>query len=248
MRIIKYIILFFLVFACDSETANDCFQKAGSIIQEQVVVGNFDKILVNREIELILKEGSEQNIVIETGQNLLNDVVVSVEDNRLILTDNNTCNYVRDFGITKVYVTAPNITEIRSSTQYDIRSDGVLTYPSLTILSEDFNAPDTFSVGDFILEIDNSSFNAVFNGISIAYISGSTDNLSVNLAGGDSRFEARNLIAQNVSVFHRSTNDIVVNPQQSISGRLLSTGNVISVNTPPTIAVETLFNGRLIFE
>lgn len=248
MKTIKYILLFFLVFACDSETANDCFQTAGNIVQEEVQVANFDKILVNREIELVLKDGPEQNIVIETGENLLNDIRVSVEAGRLTLTDKNTCNYVRDYGVTKVYVTSPNITEIRSSTQYDIRSEGVLTYPSLTILSEDFNAPDTFSVGDFILEIDNSSLNAIFNGISIGYISGSTNTLNVNLAGGDSRFESRDLVAQSVTVFHRSSNDIVVNPQQSLKGSIVSTGNVISVNAPPTIDVEQLFNGRLVFE
>ncbi|WP_203257680.1 head GIN domain-containing protein [Hyunsoonleella ulvae] len=246
-RIVSILILFF-VFACDSENANDCFQKTGNIVQQEVVVEVFEKILVNREVELILKEGSEQKVVIETGENLLNDVTAIVDNGQLVLTDNNHCNYVRDYDITKVYVTSPNITEIRSSTQYDIRSDGVLTYPSITILSEDFIATDTFSVGDFILEINNDSFQAVFNGLSIAYISGATNSLNVNFAGGDSRFEARALEAQNITIFHRSSNDIIVNPRQSIKGKIVSTGNVISINTPPIIDVETLFNGRLIFE
>ncbi|TBN02664.1 DUF2807 domain-containing protein [Hyunsoonleella flava] len=248
MKSIKYIILIVLVFACDSENANDCFQKTGNIVQEEVVLNAFNKILVNRDIALILKDGPEQKVVIETGKNLLNDVEAKVESARLILTDNNTCNYVRDYGITKVYVTSPNITEIRSSTQYDIRSDGVLTYPTINILSEDFNVPDTFTVGDFVLQIDSNSFSTVFNGLSIAYISGATNSLNVNLAGGDSRFEARDLVAQNVTIFQRSSNDIIVNPQQEIKGKIFSTGNVISVNTPATIDVEELYKGRLIFE
>ena len=84
--------------------------------------------------------------------------------------------------------------------------------------------------------------------MSLFYLSGEVENLNINFANGDSRFEGENLIAQNVSVFHRGTNDMIVNPQQSITGSILSTGNVISVNQPPIVDVEEVFNGRLIFE
>ena len=248
MKFLKYILLLFLIIACDSEDAGDCFQKSGSIIQQEVALSVFDKILVNRDIELIIKEGVAQSVIIETGKNLLNDVVAEVVDGRLTLTDNNTCNYVRDYGITKVYITSPNITEIRSSTQYDISSDGVLSYPSLIILSEDFNAPGSFNVGDFRLQIDNTNFNLVFNNLSVCYISGQTDNLNITFAAGTSRFEGRYLVAQNVNVSNRGSNDMIVNPQQEITGKISGIGDVISVNVPPVIDVEEVYRGRLIFE
>ncbi|WJJ96646.1 head GIN domain-containing protein [Algibacter luteus] len=248
MQKLKYILICLIVMACDSENAGDCFQKSGSIIQQDIVVDSFDKILVNRDIELILKEDDNQKVTIETGENLLNDVVAEVIDGRLILTDNNTCNYVRDYGVTKVYVNAPNIAEIRSSTQYDVSSDGVLTYPNLNILSEDFGAAGSFNVGDFRLQIDNTSLNVVFNNISICYVSGQTENLNVIFASGTSRFEGRNLIAQKVTVSNRSSNDMIVNPQQELSGQILGIGDVISTNTPPIVNVEVLYRGQLIFE
>ena len=248
MQKLKYILICLIVMACDSENAGDCFQKSGSIIQQDIVVDSFDKILVNRDIELILKEDDNQKVTIETGENLLNDVVAEVIDGRLILTDNNTCNYVRDYGVTKVYVNAPNIAEIRSSTQYDVSSDGVLTYPNLNILSEDFGAAGSFNVGDFRLQIDNTSLNVVFNNISICYVSGQTENLNLIFASGTSRFEGRNLIAQKVIVSNRSSNDMIVNPQQELSGQILGIGDVISTNTPPIVNVEVLYRGRLIFE
>jgi hypothetical protein len=237
-----------MILACGSENAGDCFQKAGSIIQLEVSVANFDKILVNRDVELIIEEGATQKIVIETGKNLMNDVSAIVINGRLTLTDENTCNYVRDYGITKVYVTSPNITEIRSSTQYDVSSKGVLTFPSLSVSSEDYNVPDTFTNGDFRLQIDNDSFRLVFNNISNCFISGQTNNLNITFAAGTSRFDGRNLIAQNVNISNRSSNDMIVNPQQSITGKISGPGNVIAVNQPPTVDVEELYKGRLIFE
>ena len=248
MRKLFYLISILLIFACDNEDAGNCFQKSGSIIQQEIIVDSFDKILVNRDIELVLKQGLDQKVVIETGTNLLNDVEAIVLDGKLILTDNNSCNFVRNYSITKVYITSPNITEIRSSTQYNISSDGVLRYPSLTILSEDFNMPDSFTSGNFILQINNSAFNVVFNNLSNCFISGQTNNLNLAFAAGTSRFEGRDLIAQNVSIWNRSSNDMVVNPQQSITGLISGPGDVISVNIPPIIEVEEVYKGRLIFE
>ena len=241
------IFLFFLIFACDSEKANDCFQKAGSMVQQEVIVGTFDKIFVNRDIELIIKEGAAQKVVVETGKNLINDVEAVVVDGQLTLTDKNTCNYVRDYGITKVYITSPNITEIRSSTQYDISSDGVLTYPKLTLLSEDFNVPDTFTNANFNFQVDNGTLRLVFNSLSNTFISGKTNNLNITFAAGASRFEGQDLVTQNVTLWNRSSNDIIVNPQQSIKGTISGTGNVIAVNKPPVVEVEELYKGRLIF-
>ena len=81
--------------ACNSENASDCFKTTGKIVNLEVNVPGFDKIVVNRDIELIIKEGTEQKVVIETGKNLLNDVEASVLDGRLILANNNSCNYLR---------------------------------------------------------------------------------------------------------------------------------------------------------
>ncbi len=248
MKKLIYILSLIIVFACDSENAGDCFQTTGSIIKEEVSLSSFDKILVNRDIELIIKQGTEQKVVIETGENLLNDVEAIVVDGKLTLTDNNTCNYVRSYGVTKVYVTSPNIKEIRSSTQYDIRSDGVLTYPILTILSEDFGFPGSVTSGNFILEIDNNSFRLVFNNLSNCFISGKTNNLSITFASGTSRFEGQNLIAQNVQLSNRSSNDIIVNPQLSIKGKISGIGNVIALTKPDIIDVEEVYKGRLIFK
>ena len=249
MKKAVYILFSILIFACDSESASDCFQKTGTLLQNEITVDAFDKILVNRDIELIIKEGAIQKVIVETGKNLFNDVEAIVTDGKLILTDNNTCNYVRDYGVTKVYVTSPNIVEIRSSTQYDISSDGVLTYPSLTILSEDFSEPDSFTVGNFNLQIDNINFSVVFNNLSNCFVSGKTNNLNIGFyAGTTCRFEGQNLVAQNVQIYTRASNDIIVNPQIQIKGTITGTGNVISVNTPPIIEVEALYKGKLVFE
>ncbi|WP_339624915.1 head GIN domain-containing protein [uncultured Winogradskyella sp.] len=246
MKKLIYISLF-LIFACNSEDVNDCFQTAGTIIEEVKVVPNFERILVNRGIELIIKEAPNYKVTVLTGENLINDVVVAVVGNQLVLTDNNNCNYVRDYGITKVYVEAPNLTELRTSSQYEIVSDGILNYNTLTLFSEDFNGGSQFTVGDFRLSVNSKNITISSNNISFFYLDGVVDNMFIGFYSGAGRFEGENLIAQNVDVFHRSSNDMVVNPVQSLAGELRGTGNLIAVNEPPVVSVERIYIGQLIF-
>ncbi len=247
MKRLIYILLIFTLIACDSENTNDCFQTAGTTIQEFREVPEFSRILVNRDITLIVEEADEYAVLIETGSNLLNDVMALVVNDQLILTDDNTCNFVRDFGITKITVFTPTLTEIRTSTQYETTSNCILNFENLTLISESFNMPGTFTMGDFRLSVASNNIDIVANGLSSFYLDGSVNNLRVRFFAGAGRFEGGNLIAQNVDIFHRGGNDMIVNPQQSIIGQIVSTGDVIAINQPPNVEVEVLFTGQLIF-
>lgn len=247
MKKLTYIFIF-LIFACNSEDANDCFQTSGNSIQQEVEIISFERILVNRGVELIIKEAPDYKVTIETGENLINDVTAEVIGNQLVLTDNNTCNYVRDYATTKIYVETPNLTEIITSSQYDVSSDGILNYDTLTLYSEDFNGTSEFTTGDFRLTLNSENLKIVSNNLSFFYIDGVVETLFVGFYSGAGRFEGENLIAQNITIYHRGSNDMVVNPQQSLLGELRGTGNLISVNQPPIVDVERFYIGQLFFE
>ena len=84
-----------LLAACDSEQAPDCLQTAGDIVEQEISTPFFDKIVVHEHVGLVLKEGPEQQVVVETGEHLLADVSVEVVEDRLVLRNNNTCNFFR---------------------------------------------------------------------------------------------------------------------------------------------------------
>ncbi len=238
-----------MLLSCNGKNVPDCLQNSGDIIQKEINVAEFSKIIVFERVQLILKEAPEQKIIIETGEYLRNDIEVSVKDGQLLLRNNNSCNISRAYGITKIYVSAPNITEIRSSTGLPVLSEGVLNYPNLTLVSEDFEAADQYHTdGDFRLEVNCANLNVINNNLSHMYLSGTVENLVIGFYSGDSRFEGRNLIAQNIRIFQRSSNDMIVNPQASLTGEIRSTGNVIVVNEPAVVDVQTYYTGRLIFE
>lgn len=248
MKKIIYIWVCVLLFACDSENANDCFQASGDIITEEVAVPEFTKLKVNRDVELVITEGATQEVLVETGKNLLNDVEFNVTNDRLEITNHNRCNFVRDYNITKVYITTPNLTEIISSTQFKIRSNGVLNYPNLDVHSENFHNSAIIAVGDIELTVNSQNLKVVANNLTTFKFNGATENLDITFAAGDGKFKGANLNANKVSVYHRGSNAISVNPQVELKGKLVSTGNLISKNRPSVVEVEELYTGRLIFE
>ena len=247
MRKYIYILTLLILASCDSKNAPDCFKNSGDLVEKEFTTAPFTKVTVFKNIELIVTDALDFSVKVETGENLIDGIAVSVENGRLLLQDNNGCNLFRELKLTQVYVSAPNLTEIRNSSQFTVRSNGVLNYPNLDLLSEDYSG-DFYNSGIFNMEVNATDVFVVINNFTTTYLSGTTTNLNINHASGDGRFEGRNLIAQDVIIYHRGTNDIVVNPQQTLTANLVSTGNVISVNTPATLDIQEQFDGRVIFE
>lgn len=249
MRCFISILVTVILFSCNGDNVPDCFQNSGSIVQQVIEVATFDKITVFERIELIIKDEPVQKVIIETGEYLLNDIEVKVEGGRLMLMNNNACNLTRNYGITKVYVSSPNLVEIQNSSGLKVSSNGILNYDNLRLVSEDYNSVGvTHTDGDFDLQVNSEKIDLVFNNLSNVFISGIVNDLFIGFYSGDSRFEGENLIAQNIKVFQRSSNDMIINPQQSLSGEIRGTGDVISLTRPPVVEVQQFYTGQLIFE
>ncbi|MGB3344871.1 MAG: head GIN domain-containing protein [Aequorivita sp.] len=249
MRKIIFIAFILLFAGCDSDTGWDCIKTGGKMVEREIAVPNFNRILVWQQVKLFVKYGEDQKVIVESGENLIRDIELTVVDGRLEISDKNSCNLLRDYGLTKVYVTSPNITEIRNSSGLAVESIGVLPYPRLNLLSEDYSPEDDYySDGDFILELEAEHLSITANGLASFYLSGATDYANFGLYAGNCRIFAADLVVGNLNLYHRSSADMIVNPQQSIKGKIVGVGDVISKNRPPIVEVEELYRGRLIFK
>lgn len=243
-KTILVLIIAVLFIRCNDKNANDCIQTQGAVIKEEVVVASFNKILVNDKIELFIIEAAEQKVVVEGGKNLLNDISFLVTDSRLEITNNNSCFVYKDFNV-KVYIYSPNISEIRNSSVFPVRSVGVLNYPDLNLISEDYLS-DFLNSGDFNLTVNSKKIRLVANGPSNHTIKGFTKNLNVVLAGNTPLFNGEELTAENANLFARSTSDISINVTNEVKGNLYSTGDVILFTKPNSMKLTAHYTGRII--
>ena len=248
-KLVFLILSTFLLSSCDTEDAPGCFKKAGEIIQDEVAVDVFNEIIVYERVKLFIKQGPVQKVVIETGENLRKDVSVEVIDNRLSIRNENSCNLVRDYELTKVYVTIPDLTWLQNSSGSAIESIGTLKLNNLWLRSVNQENDLTIHTdGDFILDLDVENLRITNDNVSNYFLKGKVENFNVFFAAGDSRLDAPELLVQHYEIFHRGTNKMILFPVQSLKGELRSSGNVIAKNRPPIVSIEEFYTGRLIFE
>lgn len=233
-----------LIFLSCSEDGPDCFKAQGDLETLEISVDEFSEINISEGIELIVKESAEQTVKVTMGKNLIHDIKFEVADGELKISNENGCDMLRNYHSAKVYVTTPVLEKIYSSSQYSIKSDGILTFPELTL--ESGIIEDT-PAAVFEMQIENELLKVNDNISSVFKISGSSAKLEINFWGSNGRFEGENFIVEDVFVNHRSTNDIIVFPVQSVKGAIRSTGNLVLKNVPPVIEVEQLYTGHIVY-
>ena len=210
-KIIFLLSVVLLFISC--EKPYDCVKSSGPIKSKVFTGLTFSKLLINKRINAVLIEGPEHKVEVQTGENLINDIEVTVEGDLLKLSDNTTCNWVRDYGNTIVYITAPNITQINSKTEQKITSEGVLHYPNLHIIST--NSNDGYSgvgTGDYYLNVDNETVTVENNDLGRFFITGNTNNLEVFFYENGGVFHGENLFSNTIYFYHRGSNDLFIRP------------------------------------
>ncbi|MBL0013755.1 MAG: DUF2807 domain-containing protein [Flavobacterium sp.] len=247
-KTVLLILTILLFISC--EKPSDCFKSSGPL-QSKIFEGlTFSKLLINKRISVVLIEGPECKVEVQTGENLINDIEVTVEGDLLQLSDNTSCNWVRDYGNTTVYVTAPNITQINSKTEQNITSEGVLHFPNLHVISSNQN--DGYAgvgTGDYYLNVDNESVTVENNDLGRFFITGNTNNLQVFFYENGGVFHGENLFANTIYFYHRGSNDLFIRPVQVLSGDIYNVGDVNCYSRPPAENVHVIqhYRGRLIY-
>lgn len=201
-------------------------------------------------MQLLLRQGDEQRVLLESGKNVIDAVQLEVRDSVLTARYDDGCNLTREYGITKLIVTTPRLTKVRNASIYDVVGAGTLSFPNLQLESNTLDADNAFfyNSGGFDLTLNTQQIALSANGKAVFKLKGKTAGLHVDFTDKTARLEGRELMAQCVEVFHRSANKIIVNPQDCLKGIITGPGDLISINRPPIVEVVERFTGKLIFE
>ncbi len=239
-----YLFFILISFFASCEKPSDCFKNAGKLTSKEVEVTPFSKVVINHGIAAVLTQGTDFAVTIDAPENLISDIEVRIIEGVLTISDKNTCNFTRKYGLTTVHITSPNLTEIHSKTEKSISSNGVLVFSDLHLYSTDLQ--DGAGTGDFILDVVSENLSLTTNNISGFFISGSCNNFYVYFYEGNGILRAENLTAQNIMLYHRGSNDLHLKVANSLTGKILSTGNVFCYGHPTIVEVEQPYIGKLI--
>lgn len=240
----KFLWIFILVCLVGCSEESDCFKNQGKETIQTMSLETFDRIHIGTGIELTIEQSDEFSIEIKAGENRINRVEAKVENGELKISDLAECQLFRSVNAVKVLVKTPTLERIYSLSQYPTRSQGKLTFPKLA-LETGLNVDSTPSIFEF--EIENDTLILQDNVATQFKIRGKTQYLEVNFWASAGRLEAAEFQADEIKVFHRSSNDMIVYPKEKIVGKLMSTGNLILKNIPPIVEIEQVYTGHVVY-
>jgi hypothetical protein len=82
------IVLLGIVFGCASP--GDCIETSGPMVRKEFSLSNFNKIIVYSGVALVVTEGPEYKVEVESPKNLFDQIELSVKDSLLALKDNSS--------------------------------------------------------------------------------------------------------------------------------------------------------------
>ena len=90
-------VIFLLVSGCKKAENRHCFKFNGSQVVKEISLDYFDKLELHQHVEFVLVQDTINKVILKGGENLLNDISLTVLDNILTVKNNNKCNFLRRY-------------------------------------------------------------------------------------------------------------------------------------------------------
>jgi hypothetical protein len=222
----SYIIILFLLFGCEKENRLDCFKSTGDTVSEERYLGDFTILDVDDKINFYIDFGTENKARIECGENLVSSIKTEVKDGRLIIRNENKCNWVRSFKHEiNVYLTLKDLETI------DYRGTGELRF-------NNFLMRDTFTINT--LEGGGSVYLKLLT--KVANIKSGPAAVDINVEGrslvgyfynpGQAPFNCLDFQVNLLYIISKGTNDCYVNVFNGIDAQIEYSGNIYYTGDP----------------
>lgn len=241
MRQLSTILVLIIATACNQDGIG-CFKSGGKVITQSVSVPYFNKVEINDNVSLEITKDAMQSVDITTGSNLLEGIQAQVIDSVLVLHNNNTCNWMREYRNPVVTISNPDLLEITQHGYGSITSYDTLDYSTLRIISIEGS-------GDINLIVDLENLGISSNNIANYYVSGTARNLNLGFYFNDAIFFGKQLMVEECKITHRGSNTMHLNVSNSIKGVIDSFGDVVLYEQMPLIVeVDETSRGRILIK
>jgi len=238
--IIASLTLILIGLGCKKANHFDCIKRTGEIITEKRILPYFNVLEVHNNALVFLIQDTLNFVMIEAGKNLTSNVETSVVEQKLIIKNNNKCNFVRSYKIEiKIYVHFKNIDELIYKGTGPISSLNSIRNDKFT-----FNCWDGVDSVKLNLEVPIVYVN-IHTGVADLIISGHCEQLFAYVKSSGAcrmqHFKCKNVYANNIS-----SSDQYFYVENKFEALVQYVGNTYYQGNPKEI-IQTLNNkGKLI--
>ena len=232
--IAKIIILLLVIISTTSCVLRGTKGNSHVTSEKRAPNSSFDGIKVSQGINLILTQGNEEKISVETDENLQDILITKVNNNHILEVYFD--KRVRKATSKNVYVTAKNINLLSTSSGASLTSEDVINSESVQLKSSSGSSIRVEIVSNEVTSTSSSGSNIKIIGKTKMFTAKSSSGASIRA----DRFEAAEVEAK-VS----SGASIEVNATESLVANASSGGSIDYEGTPRRLVKNTSSGGSV---
>jgi len=239
-----FLISVVLLGACNKEQRDDCLTSLGSVSSVTRMVGSFTEISVaDRIIVTLVQDSARQGeVALEAPKNLLGQFIAEVKGGRLILRNENTCNFVRSFDYSlKATVYVKDLVRLDVESIAQVLTSDTIKISRLEIFHNALSDIDLTLAGDEVYIQSLNSAQTTLHG-AVRIMKGSIEEIS-NIRAFDLRCEE-------VLLDSHTPLACEITASRGIYVKIYNKGNIV-YSVEPTeykIVQERLGTGELVFK
>ncbi|HET7818581.1 MAG TPA: head GIN domain-containing protein [Bacteroidia bacterium] len=224
--LILFVILPLFLIKCNKDGTSRCFKGNGSRTTELRKVAAFNSLYVEDNIDVVLKQGPVQEVIVEAGENLIPLIRTEVINNELHIKNDNKCNWARSYkkGNITVHITSPSYNHINDYGSGLISSRDTLTCDSINIYTRES--------GDIDITINTYAFFIQNIGSSDITVKGKTSLFGV-FHTGEGFLYCQDLKADVIWTYSEASGNEYYFPQLELSATINWVGDVYYKGAAP---------------
>ena len=199
-------------------------------------IGKFNAISSSTSIDVYITEGSSSTIKVEANrQELLSRIKTEVRGNELKISFDGRGNNFSNTKM-KVYVTAKNLTAIKTSSSADIHSIGELNAKDIDLVAS--------SSGDIKLHLNAENITCDASSSGDIELKGKAYSVKVN-ASSSGDVDMKNLIVKVAEVSASSSADVDIHVTETLKARASSSADIKYWGNPKNVDKHQSSSGTI---
>jgi hypothetical protein len=235
----RYPFQFFGIFVVLSVLLSSCWflgpsiKGNGNVTEEVRQVGEFNRIKVNRGMNVYVTQGSPAKVVVIADSNLHESIETEVDGNELTVTVNENIRWAKE---KKVMVTVEKLNGLEASS-------GANAFSQTQIMSEDLEL-NASSGAKLKMEINAKYLKAGCSSGANIYLSGLAKDAELGTSSG-ANLKAGELKADRCKMKASSGGNVTATVVERLEAKASSGGNVEYIGEPTSIDIDTSSGGNI---
>jgi hypothetical protein len=222
-----------LIISITSCTVNGVKGNRNVITKNRVIRLDFNAIDVSRGMDVYLTVGDKTSVTVEADENLHDLITTEVHDGTLFVSAKEN---IYSAKARKIYVSVPEIKEIKATSGSDVYSENSITGNELMIKAT--------SGADIKIRVNVKELRAESTSGSDIILKGKADYLEASATSG-SDIKAYDLIVKNCKAKATSGSDVAVHVTEKIEAKATSGADVKFRGNPEIVKSEESSSGDI---